>query len=154
MLTARQRGNLAAAMLLFGVSAVGAGTWGLTRAWPTSRWPSTTGVVTASSLIQVSDGPDEAAIAYQYHVAGRPYSGTRIGYLRFSSERMAHVFVNAHPAGSAIAVYFDPRDPSNAVLQRGGVRTGVIMVTIGIVLLVLRRRRLMTGESAPDSHSH
>lgn len=153
MLTAQQRANLATAMLIFGVIGVGAGAWGLTRAWPTSRWASTTGVVTASSLIQVSDGPDEAEMAYQYQVAGRRYSSSRIGVLRFSSERMAREFVNAHPAGSAIAVYFDPHDPANAALQRCGVGTGSIMVAIGIALLILRRR-LTTHQSAPASHSH
>lgn len=149
MLTAQQRGNLAAAMLLFGLIGIGTGAWGLTRAWPTLRWEATVGVVTASSAVQVSDGPDVAEIAYEYHAAGQRYSGTRIGFLRFASERMAHEFVNGHPAGSPIPVYFDPRDPSNAVLQRGGVGTGLIMVTIGIALLLLRRH--LQSYSTPSS---
>jgi hypothetical protein len=127
-------------MLILGVIACGVGTWGIVRAWPTARWDETTGTVTASSLIQVNDGPDEAEIAYEYRVAGRRYTGSRVGYLRFVSQRAAYRFLNDHPAGSAIAVYFDPRDPSSAVLQRGGVGTGVIMVAIGIALLLLRRR--------------
>jgi hypothetical protein len=60
------------------------------------------------------------SIAYRYEVAGRSYLGRRYRYdgrPSFWDSTPANQIVKAHPKGSEIDVYYNPADPSDAVLS-------------------------------------
>jgi hypothetical protein len=61
-----------------------------------------------------------AVINYRYRVDGRAYDNDRFRYNSVSggSDR-AHSLVAAHPAGSAVQVYYDPADPQESLLEPG-----------------------------------
>jgi hypothetical protein len=58
------------------------------------------------------------SIAYQYVVDGQTYEGRRYRYDSHPDNvEVVSAIVQAHPAGSTVAVYYNPRDPRDAVLS-------------------------------------
>jgi len=110
------------------------------------EWSSTTGVVVASYIRRTGAGNAGEAgdtttyspvVKYEYRIGSDPYAGSRIGfgdffYNWYSSKRR----VDAFPKGSNVTVYFDPQDPSNAVLDRTYPSVAIAMLT-GIAFLCL-----------------
>jgi len=86
------------------------------------RFTSVGGHVIASKVKTVSDsdGDDtyKPLIKYGYAVAGQEYTSTRYAFGAFSTSNHggASEIVKAHPPGKEIIVWYDPRDPSQAVL--------------------------------------
>jgi hypothetical protein len=87
------------------------------------RFAATDGVV-LSSTVKVSSGSEggstfAARIKYRYPVAGREYVGDRYDFLGGSSSdgSYARRAVSENPPGKAVTVYYDPADPSEAVLR-------------------------------------
>ena len=82
-----------------------------------------------------------ALIRYTYDVQGRSYESDRIAFgssvdSGTSDSRYAREWVERYPAGSEVDVWFDPRDPSRAVLIRAIARGQVLAaLAIGIALL-------------------
>jgi len=59
-------------------------------------------------------------IHYRYTVAGTDYTSSRIKYTGAAGGKSAsNAMVNAHPVGSAVTAYYDPREPSRSVLFQG-----------------------------------
>lgn len=97
------------------------------RAARSYSWPSTEGVVTASSVHDVHTeygSSAEATIEYTYTVGGRAYHNDTVSFGLFrgrltwgDAARKAREF----PAGRAVRVFYDPRRPQLACLRRGGV---------------------------------
>lgn len=84
-------------------------------------WPSTRGTVLhsewtlhAGSLR--SSMSTRVIMRYAYPVSGASYTSDRIAV--WGTWGSTHEFINAHPAGSTITVYFDPDHPDRAVLVR------------------------------------
>jgi hypothetical protein len=80
----------------------------------------TTGVITQSEVRDYSDvdGPISFAIRYTYVVDGSTYESRRYKYVVSSSDNRAEI-VASHPIGSKVIVYFNPQDPTDAVLVPG-----------------------------------
>ena len=59
-------------------------------------------------------------ISYKYSVDGRQYTSNRIGGGSHASEiqTAVSILVDTHPTGSEVAVFYDPDDPSKAVLVK------------------------------------
>ncbi len=68
-----------------------------------------------------SDGEGERpAVKYTYVVNDRQYTGTRfnsLGDVKVNKRDLAADFTLAHPPGSWVPVYYDPADPSQAILD-------------------------------------
>jgi hypothetical protein len=62
---------------------------------------------------------ERAELAYRYTAMGREYTSKRLRHGTEAGDRFAREFVAAHPAGSEVTVYYDPGDPSRAVLTPG-----------------------------------
>lgn len=60
-------------------------------------------------------------IAYVYRVNDKEFEGSqrRYGFDRWHSLQFPDEFVRSHPRGKKVEVYFNPVDPSDAVLVRG-----------------------------------
>ena len=73
---------------------------------------------------------------YRFAIAGTSYEGSRIGYAVLLSERDAHRFVSAHPAGTPVTVYADPASPTRSTLRRGGATAAFALTRVGVALAV------------------
>lgn len=96
-------------------------------------WPAAEGVISHSAvLLQMqessssNDSPTyKADVTYRFKVRGRDYSSERITLVDFSStSRRAQGIVERYRDGAPVTVYYNPVDPSDAVLERGGT-TGI-----------------------------
>lgn len=97
--------------------------WNIRRQLQAARFPTAPGVIQESKVtVQSSSEGDsyKAALKYAYWVDGVEFHGDR---LRFgdmmSSQDHAEATVRSLVKGTELTVYYDPRDPSQAVLQTG-----------------------------------
>lgn len=107
-------------------------------------WPTTQGVVTASGM-ESFDGPSKKGRAttrymlqvfYQYKVGEQMLEGRQIAFGGTSYGLVtAHEKLRIYPQGAVVTVYYDPSDPSKAVLEPEAVGIGSYFV-LGIVILV------------------
>jgi hypothetical protein len=87
-------------------------------------WPSTTGEV-IKSRVQVSGGDHTSVspyVLYDYQMGGMDFSGTQIRagdqyYPSYTSTESYDV-VDKYPVGSQVTVYYNPKDPTQAALER------------------------------------
>jgi len=88
-----------------------------------SNWPSTMGMVLMSTLEARHDSEGGytyyPVVQYEYRVMGQPYQGNRIMPGPSVGGSGANKVVARYPAGTQVTVYYDPNNPSDAVLERG-----------------------------------
>lgn len=79
----------------------------------------------------------EPRIEFEYEVEGKRYFSKRRTYGRKArfSERAAQDIVKRYPAGKCVGVFHDPRNPKDAVLERGGAEFGTVLALLGIMLI-------------------
>ena len=110
---------------------------------PSETWPSAQGTVSVSEKIRTSNGKN-MRFEYRYSVNGSSYRSSRVNYsqdLQVSFAFDPWAAVNRYPTGSTVAVYYDPRNPRDALLEPGvapaikwALAAGVVAVIFGIVL--------------------
>jgi len=99
------------------------------KLWEARRrrtWPAVMGWVVRSQAQQVATDTGyvyRADIAYDYTVGARKYTGQRVrfaepGYGPKAQRDAALLTVQHYPVGQPMAVYYDPRHPEHAVLER------------------------------------
>ena len=112
------------------------------RADASKKWPRAPGTVIASALEKSPQHRRRyiAALQYRYRVGGKDYEATRVfwGGNEGREKHMASV-VETYPAGSSVRVFYDPKNPTEAVLdpiQNTGSRQLVLyalaMITLGL----------------------
>ncbi len=105
------------------------------RKWPTtpgSIRSSTTVARIAPALPQHGEDEEDAAarppqtlhrpeVTYTYTVDGKTYTGTALGLdtVEVSNERMAREHAARYVPGAPVTVYYDPENPSRALLEPG-----------------------------------
>jgi hypothetical protein len=115
------------------------------RADASKKWPRASGTITASAVIKSPEHKRRyrAALEYSYRVGGKQYQSTRVfwGGNEGREKHMASV-IETYPAGGKVRVFYDPRDPAEAVLdpiQNLGSRQLVLyalgMMTLGLFAL-------------------
>lgn len=114
-------------------------------------FPTAPGVVTSAEVEATSDGEGgtnyNAAIEFSYEIEGQAYSGDRVrAGMTWSSSSSAAETVARYPVGTPVSVFYDPDDPSRALLEPGLKGTDLfgfmfmtpfIAVGIGTALAVL-----------------
>ena len=86
-----------------------------------SQWPSTMGTVNASYLERrsSSDGSTNyPVVQYSYQVAGQAYQSTKLAPGPEVGGTGAGKVVSRYPVGAQVMVFYNPQDPSDAVLER------------------------------------
>jgi uncharacterized protein DUF3592 len=86
-----------------------------------SQWPSTMGSVIRSTLEQRSsdDGyVDYPVVQYSYQVGGQPYQGMKLAPGPEVGGTGAGKIVARYPEGAQVMVFYNPQNPSEAVLER------------------------------------
>jgi uncharacterized protein DUF3592 len=85
------------------------------------QWPSTMGTVVMSTIEQRSseDGyTDYPVIQYSYQVAGQSYQSMKRAPGPEVGGTGARKVVANYPAGAQVMVFYNPQNPSDAVLER------------------------------------
>jgi hypothetical protein len=98
--------------------------WTLWQQTRTADFAETEGVITKSTLKCHSGSKGGKTysldVEYDYEVDGRKFTGTRYCYGEMSTNDGTWSKVQKElPAGKTVPVYYDPADPSDAVLRRG-----------------------------------
>ena len=110
------------------------------KAQQSLSWPSTEGVIAHSAVLQqmqqtsssTNAATYKADVVYRYKVQGRDYSSERLTLADFSSTAgRAQSIVDRYVDGAPVTVYYNPVDPSDAVLERGGTSGIVVQYIIG-----------------------
>ena len=87
-----------------------------------SRWPSTTGTV-IMSMVQwrrssSSSGANYPVVMYSYQAMGQAYQGNKIAPGPEVGGMGAQKIVARYPMGTQVMVYYNPENPSEALLER------------------------------------
>src|SRR5687767_12237735 len=94
-------------------------------------------------------------LQYEYTVDGKQYTGTRAvqtlpGGANF--RRSVEAFVRQHPKGANVQVYYDPANPADSFLEKGGgsimrAEAGllalIVVAVIAVVVIGLTARLLL-----------
>jgi hypothetical protein len=149
---------------LMGIGLFSVGILNIVKGSASNDWPTTRGEVLTSevqSRLETSDSSSGsgsrrrrktttttvywAEMKYSYVVEGVSFEGARVDYgmeSRSSKRTRADEIVALYPVGEEVLVYYDPSDPSEAVLEPGvGADAflfpliGVLFTLIGLVML-------------------
>ena len=121
-------------------------------AWSARGWPAVQGEIVRSALKGRAFD-----VRYHYAVDGQPFESHRVHVGQFSGlEGYARGIVSRHPAGSRVAVFYDPAHPSSAVLEHRMPWTSVLLTAMGLTLLAAAWACLTSRAGLSDlmSHSH
>jgi hypothetical protein len=108
------------------------------NAWKSNSWVAIEGEIIESTVKSQrdSDGRNYSpAVRYSFRIGGHDYVGTRVFFGDRYSERdtaYANKYVAQYPAGSKVTVYYNPTEPSSAVLQRGAFKKTYLFLAFGI----------------------
>ena len=87
-----------------------------------SQWPSTMGMVIASYLERRSSGEGGSTnypvVQYSYQVNGQPYQSAKLAPGPEMGGTGAGKVVERYPAGAQVMVFYNPQNPSDAVLEK------------------------------------
>jgi len=87
-----------------------------------SQWPSTMGTVMMSTLEQRSSSEggytNYPVVQYSYQVGGQPYQSYKLAPGPEVGGTGAGKVVARYPAGAQVMVFYNPQNPSDAVLER------------------------------------
>jgi len=106
-----------------------------------NQWPEVKGQVTEHKIIErkrtKKTGEQitvySAKIDYQYIVNGQEYQSNQIRLADRHKKNITQMLNTTYAIGSPVTVYYNPQNPSNAVLQKG-LTTGHILT--GLFLLM------------------
>jgi hypothetical protein len=110
--------------------------------WRCQKWKSTGGEIIKSetrlikSQAHRSDDSYYADIIYSYEVYGECFESSRLSFKgRSSSEVGAKSLTSLYPKGKKIIVYYDPKNPKQAVLEQGFSWLGIFFLLFGFALI-------------------
>ena len=87
-----------------------------------SQWPSTMGTVNASYLERRSSSEGGSTnypvVQYSYQIGGQLYQGAKLAPGPEVGGTGAGKVVERYPAGAQVMVFYNPQNPSEAVLER------------------------------------
>lgn len=89
---------------------------------PVTAWVPTTATVVSTTVRtnQSTDGTTyRPIVTYQYMVAGTTYTSQRLAPLTVSASRTwAQSVADRYPAGKSLTAWYDPKHPTNAIIER------------------------------------
>jgi Protein of unknown function (DUF3592) len=140
--TGRGVGLVSLCMFIVGLVVSGWGLFELKQARESSGWPSTPGTITRSAIHQVANNKENQPettyyphIQYRYAVFGKGYTADRIAFGSPSGgdQGQAQKIVDRYFTGKTVTVYYDPDDPSVAVLNAGDRLQAHVMIAAGVM---------------------
>ena len=93
--------------------------WTIFRRSSINKWSVTYGTVLDSRLNQTADS-FEPYVKYSYEVGGKNYTNDRFYAVNYLSEdeKYSEKLIAPYSAGKSVPVYFNPQNPSDAVLEK------------------------------------
>jgi uncharacterized protein DUF3592 len=107
-----------------------------------SQWPSTMGTVHASYLERRHSSGDSGStnypvVQYSYQISGQPYQGTKLAPGPEVGGTGAGKVVARYPAGAQVMVFYNPQNPSDAVLETKAPAQWILWLILIIFDVVL-----------------
>lgn len=100
------------------------------------NWPQTEGLVVRSEYNQ-RRRDSNARVSYRYVVNGKAFLSTQVNVANDYMLIEPRIFVDNHPAGTKIPVYYNANDPSIAVLFPGIDRENTFcLIAFGVMLFL------------------
>ena len=111
--------------MAFPVSLAGVILWKGIQVRHAAAWPSTRGRIVKSTLraqhhrqqADVTKVSNVADVEYEFTLGDRVFRGTRIGIGEVAGGRL-EATLNHYSVGATVPVYYDPKNPENALLER------------------------------------
>ena len=101
-----------------------------------SQWPSTLGTVNVSYLERRSSSEggstDYPVVQYSYHLGGQSYQSTKLAPGPEVGGTGAGKVVARYPAGAQVMVFYNPQNPSEAVLERKAPAQWIMWLILAI----------------------
>jgi len=131
------------------------------KAEAAQHWPTVAGTVMSSALVGESNADSDLAdpptwnvrASYSFQVEGRAYTGQRVLFGDdFDRESDAQALLSKYPAGASVAVYYNPANPNDAVLEpraqvQGSARFfAAVLTCIGVLLVILASSSIYKGD--------
>ena len=110
------------------------------------NWPQTQGTIITSDIethkthtkhgYSYTYGPE---IVYTYSVNGQSYTANKVSYSTGSSSDVSYAqkIVNTYPVGTQIPVFYNPENPTEAVLEPGSNTMTYFPIIFGIVFIAV-----------------
>ncbi len=134
-------------LLAFGLLGAGIAVHGglqLLDALEARGWPQTTATILDARIERRmgagprSTGASYPVVRYRYRVGDREYIGHRIGWAEGgSTHEWARSIIREYRPGATVPVYYDPRDPSQALLRPGLTRGVSISLLLGVTFMLM-----------------
>jgi hypothetical protein len=104
--------------LLTGIALVALSLWLRSRSRQCLQWPSVTGQVIESRVDDAHLEMTKPVLRYRYQVGTQSYVGFRVAFSGYGvSRRAMDQLIEPYPQGSTVSVFYNPQDPSSAVLD-------------------------------------
>ncbi len=138
-----------ASCALIGAGLLAYGFYQRSKVRASQSWPQVMGTITKAEIL-LDRGPDSSGysivVLYDYTVDGVRHTGKRIGFSQRSTSRKkrAQERLDRYPVNSTVPVFFDPANPTDAVLVRE-YPDATLLTVLGSGLLVLAAVILVFG---------
>jgi Protein of unknown function (DUF3592) len=126
------------AFLLLGLLAAAASIWLRNMNLKAASWPGIEGEITHSGLdFDPTDGSRSVHITYRFVLGNREFTSNQITYgLIENSLSAKQNLVDTYPVGRIVRIYYDPGDPSCAVLIRGESNLWIWLFVVGAIFML------------------
>lgn len=137
-------------LIIIGIVLIVLGSNELALARDSEDWPSTTGIVVETHIIEDYDSDDEryyyyADVNYEFSVDGINYTSDDIyvgtGFGRYYSESLAEGVLEDYPVGSEVIVYYNPANsaliPGVKATHYSGITGGILLILISGISLII-----------------
>jgi hypothetical protein len=101
-------------------------------------WPATEGKITASKIEEVRGNRGtayHARIRFSYAIQGKAFSANTPKYGYYHDYGNVRILTKKYPKGSKAQVFYDPENPSNAVLEPGYSHAITVELIVIVALL-------------------
>lgn len=119
------------------------GIWTAIKSIRATHWPVAEGVVQASTMKRHtsngSHGGDTFSpeVSYTFQANGASFTGNKISFGQMSSSTdYAQRILDRYPVGKKVSVYYDPANPSEAVLETGIHGGTWVLLAVGTIFML------------------
>ena len=106
-------------------------------------WPSTRGRIIDAQMLSAESEPGQPPtwwleLKYSYELKGEQYQGRRIrtgGPVLLANKSLVEKAAEQYTPGKEVSVFYNPENPSEAVLEKGSSR-GWLLIAVGTLILL------------------
>ncbi len=124
------------------------------KAHQSRNWPKTTGRVIESRIAEHESEDEDGhvtstyspVVRYEYQANGVAYAGNQVAVgssaIAISNRKKVQQTIDQYPPGKAVAVYYNPQNPAEAVLEtrlagKAELVLGIILIGVGLSIVCL-----------------